>query len=200
MKLGRVSMVLAAASVFLVFASPLLGAERGKATVRLGSGKISIDYGRPALKGRSVAQLLEQLPSDRMWRAGADRITLLEATTPFKVGGKMVPAGTYSVYVHCGEGDTYSLVLNEDLGQPLKNIWSAAPAAVADEPYPSFNYSEQIADREVVRVPMERVVGDSPVELFTIELKPSARGAELCMAWGTERWSLTLEPAGTEDL
>ncbi|GAB4230194.1 MAG: hypothetical protein Kow00109_01800 [Acidobacteriota bacterium] len=173
-------------------------ADRGSASIQLGAGKVSIDYGRPALKGRTVAQLLAQLPADRMWRAGADRVTILETTVPLEIAGKIVPAGKYSVYVHCGEDNVYSLVLNKDLGQPLKNIWSAAPPAVADQPYPHFNYSQEIADQEVLRVPMKRVVAEQPVELFTIELQPSGDGATLSMAWGTEHWSVDVKPAAAE--
>ena len=39
------------------------------------------------------------------------------------VGGKMVPAGKYSVYVHAGETGAWSLILNQDLGVPLGQIW-----------------------------------------------------------------------------
>lgn len=186
------------ACVVGLLAAAAWAAERGTATIQLGAGKLTIDYGRPALKGRTVAQLLAQLPADRMWRAGADRVTILETTVPVEIGGKTVPAGKYSVYVHCGENDAYSLVLNKDLGQPLKNIWAAAPPEVADQPYPHFNYSQEIADQEILRVPMKRVVADQPVELFTIELKPSGDGAVLSMAWGTEHWSVDVKPAAAE--
>ena len=123
-----------------------------------GGAKISIEYGRPSLKGRSIEELFKELPADRMWRAGVDQVTTLTTETALSVGGKTVPAGKYSVYVHVPEAGDYSLVLNKDLGVPLKQIFAAAPPALANEPWPHIaDYTKAIGDKEVVRAPMRKV-------------------------------------------
>ena len=38
--------------------------DRGQATLNLGEGKVSIDYGRPAVAGRDIAKMIE--PGDGM--------------------------------------------------------------------------------------------------------------------------------------
>jgi hypothetical protein len=116
------------------------------------------------------------------------------------VGGTVVPAGKYSVYVHCPsnlKNGSFSLVLNKVLGQPLKDIWADAPAAVANEPWPHFKYSEEIGAQEVARIPMSRGKG-SNTDLFTITLTKAASGAALNMAWGTELWSVDVKSAPAE--
>ncbi len=173
-------------------------APRDTVSVTLNGGKVSVEYGRPSLKGRSFDELMKSLPADRMWRAGSEKVTLLTTQVPLIVGNQMVAPGKYSVYVHCPEGGPYSLVLNKDLGQPLKNLWAAAPAAIANDPYPSFDYANQIAKQEVVRAQMNKETAAQPVDQFTITLEPAGKGASLKMAWGDQLWSLALLPAPNE--
>jgi hypothetical protein len=43
---------------------------RGKAEATIDGKILVVDYGRPALKGRSTSDLMAKLPEDRIWRAG----------------------------------------------------------------------------------------------------------------------------------
>jgi hypothetical protein len=167
---------------------------RGAATTTLAGKKITIDYGKPALKGRKFAELTKNLPGDRMWRAGSGNVTTLATETDLLVGGKKVPAGKYSVYVHCPESGNYSLVLNRDLGQPLGKLWAEAPASQANEPYPHFEYTKEIADKEVARVPLKQAEGQA-ADTLTYVFKPSGNGATLTLAWGDQAWAVDLQPA-----
>jgi hypothetical protein len=185
-------------SASLAFGQQMAPRETVEAGV--GGGKVTVEYGRPSLNGRDFNELMSKLPPDRMWRAGSEQVTTLSATAPLAIGGTMVPAGKYSVYVHCPtdlKNGSFSLVLNKVLGQPLKDIWAAAPAAVANEPWPHFKYSEEIGAQEVARVPMSRGRGSNS-DLFTITLTKAASGAALNMAWGTELWSIDVKPAPAE--
>jgi hypothetical protein len=167
------------------------GDSRGTATTTIGGKKVSIDYGQPALKGRNFDELMKQLPGDRMWRAGSGAVTILSTETALKIGGKKVPAGKYSVYVHCAETGPYSLVLNSDLGQPLGKIWSAAPPAVANQPYPHFEYNKEISSKEVARAALKKAsVPATDVLIYTFQT--SSKGATLTLAWGDQAWSLEI--------
>ncbi len=182
----------------LAAAGPALaqGNPRGTATASVGSGTVTVDYGRPALKGRELDALLKQLPADRMWRAGENQVTTLTTTADVLVGGKRVPAGKYSVYVHAGENDKWDLVLNKDLGLPLGKMWAQAPENMKNEPWPHYmDYSKSIAADEVLRVPMTAGKAAQPADLFTMTFTPKGQGQELTLAWGTQAWSVDLQPA-----
>ena len=92
--------------------------ETVKASV---AGKnVAIEYGRPQLKGRALADLLQQLPADRVWRAGENEVTTFTIEGPVSIGGKNVAAGKYSLYVHVPESGDWSLVVNTDPGCPSR--------------------------------------------------------------------------------
>jgi len=170
-------------------------APRGKATAMIAGKSVTIDYGRPSLKGRAMSALLAQLAADRMWRAGENQVTTLTTETPLVIGRKRIPAGTYSLYVHVPATGPWSLVLNTDKGVPLASIFPAAPAELRDAPWPHIqDYTKTIADKEALRAPMTEVMVKQPVDLFTIDLAPAGQGAALTMSWGDRAWSLPIQP------
>jgi hypothetical protein len=168
-------------------------AGRGTASVALKDKKVTIEYGRPALKGRTFDDLAKQLPADRVWRAGSGAVTILTTDAALTISGKKIPAGKYSLYVHCpAEGD-YSLLINKDLGQPLGKIWAAAPAAQAKEPYPHFEYQKEIGDQEVARIPMKKGT-EAGADVFSISFKTTGAGsAALNLSWGNRSWTLDVQ-------
>ncbi len=170
-------------------------APRGSATATVDGKKVSVDYGRPALKGRNLDELLKQLPADRIWRAGENQVTTLTAEGPFVVGGKKVAAGKYSVYVHAGEGGAWDLVLNSDQGVPLGKIWDKAPDNMKNEPWPHLEGYKSIEATEVARAKMTAAKAAAPADLFTITLAPKGKAADLTLAWGAQAWTVALEPA-----
>jgi Protein of unknown function (DUF2911) len=177
-------------------AGSVMASTRGAATATVGGKKVAIDYGRPALKGRPLGDLIKQLSPDRVWRAGDDQVTTITTEGDLDIGGKKVKAGKYSVYVHLPEDGSRNLILNTDLGQPLKTIFAAAPPNLANEPWPYIgNYQAKIADKEVLRVPMQKETGAAPADMFTVELTPAGTGAKLKLSWGDESWSADLKPA-----
>jgi len=176
--------------------SALAQAPRGAAVATLGTGKVAIDYGRPALKGRDLNVLMKDLPADRIWRAGENEVTTFTTEAPVSIGGKTVPPGKYSLYVHAGEKGAWALVLNRDLGVPLGKIWDKAPENMKNAPWPYYeDYTQAIRDKEVVRATMKPAKPGSPADLFTISLAPKGKGADLTLTWGNESWSIDLQPA-----
>ena len=168
---------------------------RGSATTAVDGKKVAIDYGRPALKGRTLEELTAKLPADRIWRAGENQVTTLTTEGPITIGGKAIPAGKYSLYVPVGKDGNYSLAINRDLGVALKTIFPAAPPALADEPWPHLeDYNKNIGKTEVARVALTAGKNAAPVDPFTISLTPKGNGATLTLAWGDKSFSTEVMP------
>jgi Protein of unknown function (DUF2911) len=169
---------------------------RGTATATVGGKKVSIDYGRPALAGRNIDELTSKLPEDRMWRAGENQVTILTTEGDIMLGGKKIPAGRYSVYVHAPASGDWSLALNSDQGIALGKIYSAAPDNMKNEPWPRLDgYSKNIASTEVARAPMKAGKTTAAVDSFTIDLKPKGDAATMVLSWGDRTWSIDVTPA-----
>ena len=73
--------------------------------------KITIDYGRPGVKGRKVFGDL--VPYGKVWRAGANSSTKIEFRQSINFGGVVVPAGKYGLYILPNEKD-WKIILNSD--------------------------------------------------------------------------------------
>jgi hypothetical protein len=169
---------------------------RGKAETTVGGKKVSVDYGRPELKGRNMDTLLKDLPEDRMWRAGKDQVTILTTEGDILLGGKKVPAGRYSLYVHAPATGDWSIALNSDQGIALGKIWDKAPANMKDQPWPHLEgYSKNVGKTEVARTPLKSTTGSPAAESFTVAFKPAGDGATMTLAWGDRTWSVDVKPA-----
>jgi hypothetical protein len=173
--------------------APPAPVPRDKAAATYKGNAITIEYGRPVLKGRSFEDLAKKLPEDRMWRAGSGLVTILDTAVPLKIAGKKIPAGKYSLYVYCPVQGDYALAINKDLGQPLSKIFAKAPAVHANDPYPHFTaYQKEIGDQEIARAPLKKASLPA-TDIFTIALKPSKKGALMEMSWGDRSWTLEMQ-------
>lgn len=192
----RVRFAHLAAVLALSTAALAHGAPRGTATATLDGKKVTVEYGRPSLNGRTLADLMKQLPEDGMWRAGVDQVTTFTTEAPLLIGDKKVPAGKYTLYVHLAESGERRLALNTDLGVPLKTYVPKASPDRADLPWPHIgDYDKSIGAKEVVRALMKKEEAKEPVDMFTIALTPAKGGATMNLAWGEESWSLDLKAA-----
>ena len=189
------------ATLATLTALPLAGAlwaqtPRGSAATTVGGKKVTVDYGRPALKGRTIDALLKQLPPERIWRAGDSEVTTFSTEGDVQVSGTPVKAGRYSLYVHAPESGRWALVLNSDLGQPLGDIWKEAPENLKKAPYPYLgNYDEKIRAKEVARVELLHGQAAAPAESFTISFAPKGAGATMTLAWGDQVWETEVTSA-----
>jgi len=68
-----------------------------KVEQEIGLYKISIQYSRPAARGRQIFGGI--VPFGRIWRVGANESTKIKVDTDMMVLGKVLPKGTYALYV-----------------------------------------------------------------------------------------------------
>ena len=87
---------------------------RGKADLKAGSGSITVDYGRPALKGRDM---LSQLQAGQSWRMGTNQATVLVTPVDLTFGSNKLPKGSYSLFLKKVDADKFELVFNSQTGQ-----------------------------------------------------------------------------------
>jgi hypothetical protein len=157
------SIWLAAGALTAVTALPLLAqGNRGKAELKAGSGAITVDYGRPSLKGRDM---LSRLEDGAYWRMGMNEATVLTTPVDLAFGSTTVPKGSYSLWLK-KDGDAFRLVFNSQTGQ-----WG----------------TEHDPAKDVHDVALTTEAVSSPVETFTIDLKPAADGGEMDLVWGATK-------------
>lgn len=133
---------------------------------------IKIHYGSPRKRGRVIFGGLEAY--DKVWRLGANEATELTTTKSIRFGGKVLPAGTYSLFAIPAK-DKWTVIVNKNLGQ-----WGA------------FSY-DVAADQMRVEVPVETPA--EAYEAFTINLNKNEgeKMARLEMVWDKTRVTIPIE-------
>lgn len=140
-----------------------------KASLTLGSTHITMEYGRPYLKGRHVGG--ELAPYGEVWRTGADEATTLVTDGALTIGILNVPKGTYTIFtLPTKEG--WTLIVNK-----VESQWGA------------FSYKQEM---DLGRTKMTVTTLSAPVEQFIITLEKAARGGVLKMAWETTEVSVPI--------
>ena len=125
---------------------------------------ISIEYGRPSLKGRAEATLM---PPGAEWRTGADEATTIKFDKALMFGPMHVNPGTYTIYTVPG-AKSWQLVISKKTGQ-----WGI--------PYPK--------GEDFGRAPMTVGKTAAPVEQLTISIEDTKAGGTLHVEWGTTKAS-----------
>lgn len=88
-------------------ASPLKTAEG-----QIGDKKITIQYGAPSVKGRTVWGDLQAY--GEVWRTGANEATNLEFSQDVMVEGQKLPAGKYSLFTIPKEEGDWTVIFNSE--------------------------------------------------------------------------------------
>jgi hypothetical protein len=144
--------------------------ERGKAELPVAPGVITIDYGRPSLKGRDM---FSQLQEGAFWRMGRNEATVLTTPADLTVGGTRIAKGAYSLWLK-KTAESFQMVFNSQTGQ-----WGTAHDPAKD----------------VASVTMTKAALPAPVETFTMTLTPAPKGGTLDLSWGATKLSATFDVA-----
>ncbi|NUO83132.1 DUF2911 domain-containing protein [candidate division KSB1 bacterium] len=135
--------------------------NRGTANAAFGGKSVSINYGRPQLKGRDM---LAMAPEGTVWRMGMNEATEIKTEADLKFGETVIPAGSYSLWMKKGSGDKWNLVFNKKTG-----IWG---------------HEHPPAD-DLAAVPMTVTANETSVEAFTIEVTGDGESSgEIKAMWG----------------
>ena len=138
---------------------------------RVGVTDIEITYSRPGVKGRKIFGGLE--PWGEVWRAGANNATKVVFSTPVKLNGTTLPAGTYGLFALLGQNE-WQVIFNKISAQ-----WGAY----------QYNPKDDVA--RIAAKPMNLA---QPVETFTIDFNDLRdESATLNLTWEKTRVSLKLE-------
>jgi hypothetical protein len=105
---------------------------------------ITIAYGSPAVKGRTVWG--ELVPYDKVWRAGANDATTFETSKDIQVEGKTLPAGKYAFFTIPGK-DKWTVIFNKEAKQwgAYKYDESKDALRVQVTPRKAASFSERLA-------------------------------------------------------
>ncbi|RMG72406.1 MAG: DUF2911 domain-containing protein, partial [Bacteroidetes bacterium] len=80
----------------------------------IGTAEITINYGSPAAKGRTLWGDL--VPYGAVWRTGANEATTFTVSQDVTIEGQTLPAGTYSLFTIPGESD-WTIIFNKTAEQ-----------------------------------------------------------------------------------
>src|SRR5262245_7763478 len=160
-----------ASSVVLLGGPAAAQDNRGKAELKVPAGAVTVDYGRPSLKGRDM---LAQLQDGAFWRIGMNEATVFTTPVDLSFGDTKVPKGSYSLWLK-RQGEDFVLVFNSQTGQ-----WG----------------TRHDASKDVYTVPLKKDALSAPIETFTIDLKEASKGGDLVLSWGQTKLDAPFTTAG----
>jgi len=127
--------------------------------------EINVSYSRPYKKGRDVFGGL--VPYGETWRTGANEATVFTTTADLNLKGKVLPAGSYSLFTVPTE-NTWKVIFNEQTGQ-----WGV-------------NFSGEVNksdEQDVLTVEAGTVDSPDVFEQFTISFEQMGEEIEMILMW-----------------
>jgi hypothetical protein len=144
-----------------------LPSPRKEMTGQIGAADVTVNYGSPSVKGRTLAGNL--IPYGMVWRAGANEATTLEVSEAVTFGGKDLPAGRYALFIRARSTGPWEVILNAEANQ-----WGA------------YNYD---AAKDVLVTTVTPLTVDAVSETMEFLIE----GNELVLRWGKIRLPITIQ-------
>lgn len=144
-----------------------------KATVSqtVGVTDITIHYNRPGVKNRKIWG--ELVPYGEVWRTGANENTTITFSTPVRIGGKELAAGTYGLQT-IPAADQWTVIFSKDA-----ELWGA------------FNYKQE---NDALRIQAKPETGAEHVERMTFGFEDvTDTSAKVVLRWEKLRVPFTVE-------
>ena len=135
--------------------------NRGTAEVTIKGKKISIDYGRPSLKGRDILSMVQP---GMVWRLGMNQATQITTDADLKVAGTEVKAGKYTLWAKKTGADSWVLAFH-----PKTGVWGE-PA---------------LKEGFIAELPLKMEKASDSDEQLTIMLADAKGKANVKVQWGT---------------
>jgi hypothetical protein len=136
---------------------------------------INVDYSSPRINDPKTHQPRKiyggLVPYGKVWRTGANEATTFVTDADVTIGGKDVPAGSYTIFTVPNE-DKWTLVISKKTGE-----WGTD--------YPG-------EDNDLARVDMAVSKTSSPVENFTISFDQKGGTCTMHLDWENTRASVDI--------
>mgnify|MGYP000924339517 FL=1 len=154
------------------------GSPAASVTTTVGLTEVSISYFRPKMKGRKIFGLdgSALLEYGVMWRTGANSGTTLTLSTPAKIGGAEVPAGTYLIITTPGD-DQFDFILYGD-------------------PSIGSNFSKMKSDHILVNMKVDNLKSTDMIETLTFQISDLSADntqANIHFQWADASWKVPIE-------
>jgi hypothetical protein len=158
----RILVTLATLACLTAAALPSIahGQERGATKATVGKANVSIDYGRPELKGRDM---LGKMQAGAVWRIGANEATTLTTDADLDFAGKKLAKGKHILLTRLGEGGKWSLIAS------TKGAFQFEESGILGE------------------IPLTLTQAKESVEALTINLTGQGDKGTIEITWGTSR-------------
>jgi predicted negative regulator of RcsB-dependent stress response len=163
----------------------------------VGISTISVNYSRPAVKGRVIWGTLVPYGWDKNgsaiglespWRAGANENTILHLSDPATIEGVTVPAGNYGLFFVVNKDNTGELILSKDYKSwgsffyDPKNDQMRAKITVRDMPASTerLTYSFDVIDHNTAELDLNWEKKQFPIKIaFAVDQIVMANATEL---------------------
>jgi hypothetical protein len=135
--------------------------NRGTAEVTIKGKKISIDYGRPSLKGRDIFSMIQP---GMVWRLGMNQATQITTDADLMVAGTEVKAGKYTLWAKKTGADSWVLAFH-----PKTGVWGEPP----------------LKEGYIAELPLKTEKTNDSAEQLTIALADVKGKANIKVHWGS---------------
>ncbi len=164
------TVVLAGLAVLAVPSHAQMESPPANAACKFADGKtITVNYSSPRMRGRKIFGGL--VPYGEVWRAGANQATTFVTQADVVVGGKSVPAGSYTLFT-LPTPSKWTLIVSKRTGE-----WGI--------PYPGEK-------DDFARMEMKVSKRPAPLENFTISFAQAGARCTLQMDWETTRAAIDI--------